>query len=194
MLTKIRYYFKILLKGFGMGAANVIPGVSGGTIALITNIYEELINSLKNFDFKALNYLLTFRWKKFAEHTNLFFIIAVFLGSILSVFSIARLFEYLLVHEPILIWSAYPGSEADLSATNLSSLVITAELDGVINKGRLQERKELLPTASKWVEIQGGNHAQFGYYGFQRGDKEAKIKRETQLRSAAEEIIEFIGS
>ena len=109
MLTKIRYYFIILLKGFGMGAANVIPGVSGGTIALITNIYEELINSLKNFDFKALNYLLTFRWKKFAEHTNLLFIIAVFLGSILSVFSIARLFEYLLVHEPILIWSAFFG-------------------------------------------------------------------------------------
>jgi hypothetical protein len=96
--------------------------------------------------------------------------------------------------EKLVLLAAYPGPEADLSDAGLSSLVITAELDGVINKGRLQERKELLPTASKWVEIQGGNHAQFGYYGFQRGDKEAKIKRETQLRIAAEEITEFIAN
>ncbi|MCF8219253.1 MAG: DUF368 domain-containing protein [Bacteroidales bacterium] len=109
MLTKFRYYFIIMLKGFGMGAANVIPGVSGGTIALITNIYEDLINSLKSFDFKAAKYLLTFRWKEFARHTNLLFIVAVFLGALLSIFSIARLFEYLLVHEPILIWSAFFG-------------------------------------------------------------------------------------
>ncbi len=103
------YYFVLILKGFGMGAANVIPGVSGGTIALITNIYEELINSLKSFDLKALKYLLTFRWKKFALHTNLVFVVAVFLGAILSVFSIARLFEYLLEHEPIIIWSLFFG-------------------------------------------------------------------------------------
>ncbi len=103
------YYFVLMLKGFGMGAANVIPGVSGGTIALITNIYEELINSLKSFDLKALRYLLTFKWKTFALHTNLVFVMAVFLGAILSVFSIARLFEYLLVHEPIVIWSLFFG-------------------------------------------------------------------------------------
>ncbi|MFW6020194.1 MAG: DUF368 domain-containing protein [Bacteroidales bacterium] len=109
MLTKFRYYFMVMLKGFGMGAANVIPGVSGGTIALITNIYEELINSLKSFDFKALKYLLTLRWKNFARHTNLLFIIAVFSGALLSIFSVARLFENLLVHEPILIWSAFFG-------------------------------------------------------------------------------------
>lgn len=109
MLKKLTHYLILLLKGFGMGAANVVPGVSGGTIALITNIYEELINSLKSFDFKALKYLVTFRWKSFVQHTNLFFVIAVFLGAILSVFSIARLFEYLLENEPILIWSVFFG-------------------------------------------------------------------------------------
>jgi uncharacterized membrane protein len=109
MVRKFTYYLILLLKGFGMGAANVVPGVSGGTIALITNIYEELINSLKSFDLKALRYLVTFRWKSFARHTNLFFVIAVFLGAVLSVFSIARLFEYLLENEPIIIWSVFFG-------------------------------------------------------------------------------------
>lgn len=109
MLKNFAYYIALLLKGFGMGAANVIPGVSGGTIALITNIYEELINSLKSFDLKAVKYFFSFRWKKFAEHTNLMFVATVFLGAVLSVFSIARLFEYLLKHEPIIIWSIFFG-------------------------------------------------------------------------------------
>ncbi|MCF8331972.1 MAG: DUF368 domain-containing protein [Bacteroidales bacterium] len=109
MFKSLTYYIILLIKGFGMGAANVIPGVSGGTIALITNIYEELINSLKSFDLKALKYLVTFRWKSFAHHVNLFFIVAVFLGAVLSIFSIARLFEYLLTNEPIIIWSVFFG-------------------------------------------------------------------------------------
>lgn len=109
MVKKLKHYLILLLKGFGMGAANVVPGVSGGTIALITNIYEKLINSLKCFDFKALRYLLTFHWGSFVKHTNLFFVVTVSLGSILSVFTIARLFEYLLENEPIIIWSLFFG-------------------------------------------------------------------------------------
>ena len=53
----MRQYFILFLKGFGMGAANVIPGVSGGTIALVTGIYEELIESLKSFNLQAFKYL-----------------------------------------------------------------------------------------------------------------------------------------
>lgn len=109
MMKNIVYYIILGLKGFGMGAANVIPGVSGGTIALITNIYEDLINALKSFDHKAIKYLFSFRWKQFAAHTNLPLVAAVFAGALLSVFSIARLFEYLLEHEPILIWSTFFG-------------------------------------------------------------------------------------
>ena len=56
----LKYYFVLFLKGIGMGIANVIPGVSGGTIALITRIYEPLINSLKSFDKHALKLLLKF--------------------------------------------------------------------------------------------------------------------------------------
>ena len=57
----------LFLKGFGMGAANVIPGVSGGTIALITGIYNELISTLKSFNGKALKLLFTFKIKFFIE-------------------------------------------------------------------------------------------------------------------------------
>jgi len=92
-----------------MGIANVIPGVSGGTIALITGIYEDLINSLKSFDKKALNLIISIDIKGFIKHTNLYFLLAIFGGSIVSVFSIASLFKYLFIHYPILIWAFFFG-------------------------------------------------------------------------------------
>ena len=92
-----------------MGIANVIPGVSGGTIALITGIYEDLINSLKSFDAKSLKLITSIDILGFIKHTNLYFLIAVFGGSIVSVFSIASLFKYLFTHYPILIWAFFFG-------------------------------------------------------------------------------------
>ncbi len=92
-----------------MGVANVIPGVSGGTIALITNIYEELINTLRSFDRKALELLFSFKMKELAKYTNLYFLTAIFSGSIISVFTIAILFEYLFANYPVLIWSLFFG-------------------------------------------------------------------------------------
>ncbi|MEC7863618.1 MAG: DUF368 domain-containing protein, partial [Bacteroidota bacterium] len=97
------------LKGMGMGVANVIPGVSGGTIALITEIYEELINSLKSFDTKALKLLFSFKIKELIQHTNFYFLAAVFSGSIMSVFTIASLFKYLFANYPVLIWAFFFG-------------------------------------------------------------------------------------
>jgi putative membrane protein len=84
-----------VLKGAGMGAANVIPGVSGGTVALITNIFEELINSIKSFDLEAIKLLFSGKLKDFAKHVNLWFLLAVFGGAVLSVFSLAKLLEIL---------------------------------------------------------------------------------------------------
>ena len=92
-----------------MGIANVIPGVSGGTIALITGIYEDLINSLKSFDTKSLKLITSLEISRFIKHTNLYFLLAVFGGSIVSVFSIASLFKYLFTHYPILIWAFFFG-------------------------------------------------------------------------------------
>ena len=92
-----------------MGVANVIPGVSGGTIALVTNIYERLINSLKSFDIKALRYLLSGDFKKLTSYVDLKFLSTILLGTILSVFSIANLFKYLFENKPILIWAFFFG-------------------------------------------------------------------------------------
>ncbi len=92
-----------------MGVANVIPGVSGGTIALITEIYEDLINSLKSFDKKAFQLLLSFNINDFITHTNFYFLTAVFSGSIVSVFTVASLFKYLFENYPILIWAFFFG-------------------------------------------------------------------------------------
>ncbi|MBT6699614.1 MAG: DUF368 domain-containing protein [Flavobacteriales bacterium] len=99
----------LFLKGMAMGIANIIPGVSGGTIALITEIYEEFINSLKSFDLKALKLLLSFRFKEFIDHTNLYFLISVLGGSLFSMFSIAKLFEYLFDFYPEELWSFFFG-------------------------------------------------------------------------------------
>ena len=105
----MKNYLILFLKGMGMGIANVIPGVSGGTIALITNIYEEIINSLKSFNITAFKLLFSFKVKELVKYTNLYFITAIFSGSIVSVFSIANIFEYLFIHYPISIWSFFFG-------------------------------------------------------------------------------------
>ncbi len=108
-MRKFSNYVGLFFKGMGMGAANVIPGVSGGTIALITGIFEELIDSIKSFDLKAFKLFFTGKFKQFAEHINLNFLIAVFLGIGISILSIAKLFEYLFANYPIFIWSFFFG-------------------------------------------------------------------------------------
>jgi putative membrane protein len=105
----MRYYILLFIKGMAMGIANVIPGVSGGTIALITNIYEEFITSLKSFNIYALKLLLKGKIKKFISYTNVYFLLIVFGGSIISVFSIAKLFKFLFNNYPVLIWAFFFG-------------------------------------------------------------------------------------
>jgi putative membrane protein len=108
-MRSFKNYFMLFLKGTGMGASDVVPGVSGGTIAFITGIYEELINSIKSFDLKAISLLFTFRLKEFVEKVNLWFLTAVFSGVLLSIFSLSHLLEYLLINHPALIWSFFFG-------------------------------------------------------------------------------------
>ena len=102
-------YIWIALKGFTMGSANVIPGVSGGTIALITGIYEELINALKSFDANAFKLLLNRDFSKLLKHINAKFLLFLGIGIVSSVFSIAKLFEFLLEEHPIQIWAFFFG-------------------------------------------------------------------------------------
>ena len=104
-----RQYLLIFIKGIGMGAANVIPGVSGGTVALITNIFERLINAIKSFDLAALRLILNGRAREFARHTDLYFIVALFSGAVASVFSLAKLLGYLFDTFPVFVWSFFFG-------------------------------------------------------------------------------------
>lgn len=99
----------LILKGAAMGAANVIPGVSGGTIAFITGIYEELINSIKSFDLDALKLLLKFKLKEFIAHTNLKFLCSVGAGAVASIVSFAKLLEYLLTNHETLTMAFFFG-------------------------------------------------------------------------------------
>lgn len=92
-----------------MGAADVVPGVSGGTVAFITGIYEELINSLKSIDVEAIRLLTKFQIADFWKKINGSFLITVLGGIVTSLISLARLMTYLLDNHPILIWSFFFG-------------------------------------------------------------------------------------
>lgn len=104
-----RNYLMLVLKGIGMGAADVIPGVSGGTIAFITGIYEELIGSIRSFDLTALRKLLHLDLRGFWRHVNGNFLVSVLLGIGISIFSLAKLMKYLLETHPIFVWSFFFG-------------------------------------------------------------------------------------
>ncbi len=93
----------------GMGAADVVPGVSGGTIAFITGIYEELVFSIKSINLEALKLLFTGRWKSFWKQVNGNFLLSVFGGVFISVLSLAKILEHMLENHPILIWSFFFG-------------------------------------------------------------------------------------
>lgn len=92
-----------------MGMADVVPGVSGGTIAFISGIYEELIESIKSVNGTALRLLGTLRLKEFWRHVNGRFLLPVLIGIGIAIFSLARLMTYLLTHHPIAIWSFFFG-------------------------------------------------------------------------------------
>lgn len=98
-----------VVKGMGMGAANVIPGVSGGTIALITGIFEKLIDSIKSFDLAAIKLLFKGKFKTFAAHVNLGFLVSLFFGIVVSIVTLARIFGYLFENYPIYIWAYFFG-------------------------------------------------------------------------------------
>lgn len=102
-------FITLTLKGLAMGAANVVPGVSGGTIALITNIYEEFINSLKSFNLSALRLLLAGKFNELIVQLNLKFIAPIMIGMVLSVLLLAQLFDYLLVEYPSETWAYFFG-------------------------------------------------------------------------------------
>lgn len=102
-------YLIISFKGLAMGAADAIPGVSGGTIAFISGIYEELIATISNVNFSTIKLLKTEGFNSFWKKINGNFLLALLTGIILSFVSFLKLAKYLIEYHPILIWSFFFG-------------------------------------------------------------------------------------
>lgn len=102
-------YILLGLKGMGMGAADIIPGVSGGTIAFISGIYEELIGSIKSFNAKLLRILFREGVAPAWNHVNGNFLLAVFGGILISIFSLSRMISWLLTNHQMLVWAFFFG-------------------------------------------------------------------------------------
>ena len=109
MERRIKDYAVLTLKGMAMGAADVVPGVSGGTIAFIAGIYDELINSIKSINMHSLKLLFTGKIAAFWKAVNGNFLFALLLGIAISVFSLAKLITFLFLNEPVLVWSFFFG-------------------------------------------------------------------------------------
>ena len=99
----------LILRGMAIGAANVIPGVSGGTIALITGIYPEIIDSLKSFGWKTIKLLLKGQLGRFFSKVNGSFITSVGIGVLTSIFTLAKALNHLLTNHLTLTMSFFFG-------------------------------------------------------------------------------------
>ncbi|MCB4797507.1 DUF368 domain-containing protein [Neotamlana laminarinivorans] len=109
MQRSIKDYFIISLKGLAMGAADAVPGVSGGTIAFISGIYEELISSISNINLSLFKNLFKDGFSCFWKELNGNFLLALLTGIVISFISFMKLAKYLLEYHPILIWSFFFG-------------------------------------------------------------------------------------
>lgn len=106
---KSLFRWPIFLRGIAMGAADVVPGVSGGTIAFITGIYEELIHTINNLNLQQLQVLRKDGFSAFWQSVNGSFLLSLLLGVGVSILSLARLITYLLHNHAILIYSFFFG-------------------------------------------------------------------------------------
>ncbi len=123
-MKKKENYFWVALKGVAMGAADIVPGVSGGTIAFLTGIYETLINSIKSVDATALKLLFTFKFKELWQRVNGGFLLSLIAGIGISILGLARIMEYLMEYHHVPLWSFFFG------LILASAVLILREIEG----------------------------------------------------------------
>lgn len=99
----------LIIKGLGMGAANKVPGVSGGIVAFVAGFYEEFIYSLQKINVKAFKLLFNGRFKSFYRYTNGQFLTLLIFGMLVSYFSVSKILDYFLEKSELLVWSAFFG-------------------------------------------------------------------------------------
>ncbi len=101
--------FFLVIKGLAMGAANKVPGVSGGVVAFVAGFYEEFIYSLQKINFKAFKLFINFRFRSFWRYINGRFLGLLILGMLISYFSISKLLDYFIIHYELYVWAAFFG-------------------------------------------------------------------------------------
>lgn len=127
----------LVIKGLAMGAANKVPGVSGGVVAFVAGFYQEFIYSLQRVNGKAFMLLINGRFKSFYRYINGKFLSLLFLGMVISYFSVSKILDYLIVHYELYVWSTFFGmilgsifsigkDFKDWSAKTVSALIIGA--------------------------------------------------------------------
>ena len=116
------HYVLLAVKGACMGAADVVPGVSGGTIAFVTGIYEELVGSVKSIRLSLFRLLVRGKFSAFWKQLNGGFLLALLCGILASIFSLAKLITSLLHTHPIPVWSFFMGLVAASAIYILKSL------------------------------------------------------------------------
>lgn len=99
----------LVIKGLGMGAANKVPGVSGGVVAFVAGFYEEFIYSLQKVNKTAFKLLINGRFKSFYHYINGRFLSLLFLGMVVSYFSVSKILDYFLIHNELYVWSLFFG-------------------------------------------------------------------------------------
>ncbi|MFD2824247.1 DUF368 domain-containing protein [Lacinutrix iliipiscaria] len=99
----------LVLKGLGMGAANKVPGVSGGVVAFVTGFYEEFIYSLQKVNTKAFKLLINGRFNSFFQYINGRFLSLLFFGMLISYFSVSKILDYLIEYYELYVWSVFFG-------------------------------------------------------------------------------------
>lgn len=99
----------LVLKGIAMGAANKVPGVSGGMVAFVAGFYEEFIYSLQKINYKALKLILNGRFNSFFNYINGRFLVLLISGMIISYFSVSLLLDYLILHYELYVWASFFG-------------------------------------------------------------------------------------
>ena len=92
----------------------------------------------------------------------------------------------------LVLWAAYPASTDNLSARDLRVVSIYGTRDGLATAGKIDASRPLLPANTRWVAIEGGNHAQFGWYGAQPGDNPAIISRPAQTEQIVKATLELL--
>ena len=107
LFNKISFYN--FLKGMAMGVSDLIPGISGGTVALLLGIYDDFINSIKSFNLRSINYLFTLNFKKLSQQLNLPFLIPVLIGILFSIISFSFLVDFLLENFRVVLFSFFFG-------------------------------------------------------------------------------------